>query len=316
MTTVAAIERRLTDLRHDATREHPGSRTNVVALVVWCGTGQLADEAADAVSTLSHNRPSRAIVLEPDPAADEVSADESVFCALPPDRKGPVLVCSEVVRLRGPARVGALASMARSLLLPDLPLFLLWLDEPDWDHADARGLLGSASRLVVDSQRHPQALDAVAQLVRGEAPYVSDLSWTKITGWRELVAQLFDPPGHLALLPRLDRIAVRYVEGSDSQARLMGGWLHSRGARSARVELQPVARDDMRAGSLIGVELGVDDLVLSVDRPHEGVAVTRSPGLPDQRLSLRVPPFAALLGDELEFLPRDRVFEAALASCT
>jgi glucose-6-phosphate dehydrogenase assembly protein OpcA len=245
-----------------------------------------------------------------------VRSDEAVFCALPPDRNRNVLVCSEVVRLRGPGRVGALAAMTRSLLLPDLPLVVLWLDRPGWDHEDARGLLASATRIVVDSQRDPQALDALPQLVGRDTPYACDLSWTKITGWREVVAQLFDPPSHLELLPRLERIRVRYVEGSPSQARLMGGWLHSRGARSAALELEPVTRDDMRAGSLVAVELSVGDVVLSVDRPEEGLAVTRSPGLPDQRLSLRVPPFAALLGDELEFLPRDRVFEAALASCT
>jgi glucose-6-phosphate dehydrogenase assembly protein OpcA len=316
VTTVAAIERRLTDLRHEAAGEHPGSRTNVVALVVWCGTRELADEAAEAISNLSHNRPSRAIVLEPDPAAADVRSDEAVFCALPPDRARNVLVCSEVVRLRGPGRAGALAAMTRSLLLPDLPLVVLWLDEPDWEHEDARGLLASATRLVVDSQRDPRALDALPRLVGAETPYICDLAWTKITGWREVVAQLFDPPSHLALLPRLERIVVRYAEGSPSQARLMAGWLHSRGARSARLELDPVTRDDMRGGSLVGVELAVDDFVLSVERPEEGVAVTHSPGLRDQRLSLRVPPFAALLGDELEFLPRDRVFEAALASCT
>ena len=54
------------------------------------------------------------------------------------------------------------------------------------------------------------------------------------------------------------------------------------------------------------------DAVLSIDRPMEGVAVTRSPALGEQRLQLRVPPFADLLADELEFLTRDRVFEAAL----
>ena len=40
--------------------------------------------------------------------------------------------------------------------------------------------------------------------------------------------------------------------------------------------------------------------------------MTRSPACREQRLQLRVPPFADLLGDELEFLTRDRVFEAAL----
>jgi glucose-6-phosphate dehydrogenase assembly protein OpcA len=311
VTSAAEIERRLTELRHEAAGVHRGARTNVVELVVWCASKEVADEAVDVIGSLSHNRPSRAIVLQP-AESDVVEADASVFCAVPPDGAGNVLVCSEIVRLCGPADTGALPSMTRSLLLPDLPLFVLWLDEPDWDGAVARELLREAHRLVVDSTRHSAAVDGVRRLLSDDPPYVSDLSWTKITAWREVVALLFDPPDHRGLLPGLEHIRVDYVEGSDSQARLLCGWLRSRGARDAALELRPVVRPDMRAGSLVCVELAVDDLVLAVERPEEGVAVTHSPGLPDQRLGLRVPPFPGLLADELEFLPRDRVYEQSL----
>jgi glucose-6-phosphate dehydrogenase assembly protein OpcA len=317
VTSVAEIERRLTELRHEAAGEHPGTRTNVVELVVWCGAAAVADEAAAAISGLSTNRPSRAIVLQPADAA-EVRSEESVFCALPPDGSGPGggLVCSEVVRLHGPGDTGALPSMTRSLLLPDLPLFVLWLDEPSFDGPIARGLLPSASRLVVDSTRFEGTIEALARTIGDDPPSVSDLSWTKITGWREVVARLFDPPDHHALLPRLERIRIEHVEGSASQARLLGGWLVARAAHGAAVETIAVPREDMKAGSLVSVRLTAGDVELAVERPDEGVAVLTSPGLPQQRLALRVPPFAKLLGDELEVLARDRVLEAALEACS
>ena len=168
VTTVGAIERRLADLRHEAAGEHRGARTNVVELVVWAGNDDLADEAADAIAGLTHNRPSRALVLEPAPL-QHVASDESVFCALPPDGGGGVLVCSEVVRLRGPADTEALPSMARSLMLPNLPLFVLWLDEPRFDGPIAKGILRGATRLVVDSTRFPAVLPAAAGPGRGRA---------------------------------------------------------------------------------------------------------------------------------------------------
>lgn len=311
MTTVGAIERRLADLRHEAAGVHRGARTNVVELVVWAGNNDLADEAANAIAGLTHNRPSRALVLEP-AALQHVTADESVFCALPPDGGGGVLVCSEVVRLRGPADTEALPSMARSLMLPNLPLFVLWLDEPRFDGPIAKGILRGATRLVVDSTRFPAVLPALPALAGDEPPYIADLSWTKITGWRDVVAQLFDPPAHRELLPSLREIRIAHVAGTDSQAVLLAGWLRSHVASDAAVELGDVVRNDMRPGSIVHVDLVCGDAVLSVDRPMEGVAVTRSPALGEQRLQLRVPPFADLLADELEFLTRDRVFEAAL----
>jgi glucose-6-phosphate dehydrogenase assembly protein OpcA len=314
MTSVAEIERRLTELRHEAAGEHPGARTNVVELVVWSGSPAIADEAADAISGLSTNRPSRAIVLQAADAA-EVRSEESVFCALPPDGAGNVLVCSEVVRLHGPSDTGALAAMTRSLLLPDLPLFVLWLDEPRFAGPIARGLLASCSRLVVDSTRFPRTLEVLAGMIGDDPPSVSDLSWTKITGWREVVARLFDPPDHRALLPHIERIRIEHVEGSPAQARLLGGWLVARAAHGAAVETAGVERSDMKAGSLVSVRLSTGDVELAVGRPDEGVAVLTSPGLPQQRLALRVPPFASLLGVELEVLARDRVFESALEAC-
>jgi glucose-6-phosphate dehydrogenase assembly protein OpcA len=167
----------------------------------------------------------------------------------------------------------------------------------------------------VDSTRFPGTIEALRGLIGDEGPTVSDLSWTKITGWREVVARLFDPPDHRALLPRIERVRIQHVEGSSAQARLLGGWLVARAAHGAAVETVPVERPDMRAGSLVGVELTVGDVRLAVERPEEGVAILLSPGLPDQRLKLRVPPFAEVLGDELEVLARDHVFEAALEAC-
>jgi glucose-6-phosphate dehydrogenase assembly protein OpcA len=314
VTSVVEIERRLTELRHEAAGEHPGTRTNVVELVVWCGSPDVADQAANAIAGLPTNRPSRAIVLQ-GVDGDEVRSEESVFCALPPDGTGSGLVCSEVVRLRGPSNTGALPAMTRSLLLPDLPLFVLWLDEARFAGPVLDGLLPSTSRLVVDSTRFPGTIEALAALVSDEPPWVSDLSWTKITGWREVVARLFDPPDHRALLRRIDRVRIEHVAGSSAQARLLGGWLVARAAHGAAVETRGVERPDMKSGSLVSVRLTAGDAELSVERPDEGIAVLRSPGLPDQRLALRVPPFENLLGDELEVLARDRVFEAALEAC-
>jgi glucose-6-phosphate dehydrogenase assembly protein OpcA len=220
------------------------------------------------------------------------------------------------VRLEGPDDTDALANMVASLLLPDLPVFLFWLAPPTFDRPVFRKLCGLASRVVTDSTRYPETLDRLPALGAGDDQVVTDLAWTKITGWREVVAALFDPPAHAAMLASLKKVAIQHVAGSDAQARLLAGWLGSCTGRKPAVELNAVERKDMRAGSLIAVELQCGRERFAVERPEPGVAVTASPQMPPGRLALRVPPFDELLGEELEFLSHDHAFDDALGACT
>ncbi len=59
---------------------------------------------------------------------------------------GKAIVCSEVVRLDGPTAGDGLASMAASLLLPDLPVFLMWVAPPDFERPVFRALRTLATR--------------------------------------------------------------------------------------------------------------------------------------------------------------------------
>ena len=68
----------------------------------------------------------------------------------------------------------------------------------------------------------------------------------------------------------------------------------------------------MRDGSLTRVELTCGGERYLVERVEEGVGrVVEAPRLPEHHVPLRVPPLRGLLAQELEFLGRDRIFEAA-----
>jgi glucose-6-phosphate dehydrogenase assembly protein OpcA len=74
--------------------------------------------------------------------------------------------------------------MAASLLLPDLPVFLLWNAEPEFERPVFRALRSLATRLVTDSTRFPATLDRLGAVIAQDREVVTDLAWTKITGWR------------------------------------------------------------------------------------------------------------------------------------
>ena len=102
----------------------------------------------------------------------------------------------------------ALPSLIASLLLPDLPVFLLLRLDPERWEPLVKACWSFATRVVVDSTGERSGLHSLPGLLAREPKRsVTDLSWSKLTGWRELVARLFDPPRATRALTRLDRIA-------------------------------------------------------------------------------------------------------------
>ena len=313
ITSPASIERLLAELRGKEAGVEDGIRTHIVDLVAYTDDPAVADEIGDAIAGLRHSRPSRALIVCGLADATEVEASPSVFCS-PMQEGGKAIVCSEVVRLDGPAAGDGLASMAASLLLPDLPVFLLWLAPPDFERPVFRALRTLTTRLVTDSTRFPETLAVLGSLIAQDREVVTDLAWTKITGWREVVASIFDDPGHREALSALEHVAIDYVRGSDAQARLLGGWLVASTGCDAVVTTRPVDRADMRVGSLTSVALDCGGQRYTVDRPQEGMAVIDTPDRVTRRVALRVPPTPVLIGEELEFLTNDHAFHAALAA--
>jgi glucose-6-phosphate dehydrogenase assembly protein OpcA len=314
--TLSVIESTLSDLRsHETSGSGRGVRTHMLDLVVFCDEREQADEMVEVVASLPHSRPSRAIIALGLDDESEVVADARVFCTPVPGESAGVQVCSEIVKLEGGRGGIALPSLVAGLLLPDLPVFLHWRAQPDASRVVLARLWELATRVVVDSTAIPRALDSLSGLVQRQPDRsVTDLSWTKITGWREAVARAFDNAENAAALTELTHLEITHVGASDAQARLLAAWLTSRTGRTPQLEIRSEQKDDMRDGSLTRVELTCDGQRYCVQRVEEGTGIVEAPRLPEHHVPLRVPPLRGLLAQELEFLGRDRIFEQAVTS--
>jgi glucose-6-phosphate dehydrogenase assembly protein OpcA len=314
--TLSTIEATLADLRaHETSGSGRGVRTHMLDLVVYCDRPEQAEQMVDVVASLPHSRPSRAIIALGLADDSDVVADARVFCTpVSGDSKG-VQVCSEIVSLRGGHHGIALPSLVAGLLLPDLPVFLHWRAEPDASRVVLSRLWELATRVVVDSTAVPRALDSLETLVQRQPDRsVTDLSWTKITGWREAVARAFDNAENAAALALMTHLEITHVGVSNAQARLLAAWLASRTGRSPELSIRTEDDDDMRDGSLTRVELICDGERYCVTRVEEGIGRVEAPRLPEHHVPLRVPPLRGLVAQELEFLGRDRIFEQAVTS--
>jgi glucose-6-phosphate dehydrogenase assembly protein OpcA len=310
----AAIEATLSDLRAlEAGSRNSGVRTNILDLVIMCDDRETADELVEIVANLPYSRPSRAIVALADEHRGGVEYDARVFCGVPSDGED-TQVCSELITLSAGEGGAALPSLIASLTLPDLPVFLLWRAEPEFTGLMIDRVWPLVTRVVVDSTLQEGTLEQLPQLL-GRMPRrdVTDLSWTKITGWREAVARPFDNPDNARCLGTLQRVEVRHAGASEAQARLLAGWVLSRvNAMTAEVVIESERRRDMRSGSLTAVKLTCAGNEYLVERVKEGVGRVMAPNIPEHTVPLPVPKLRELVALELQVFDPDEIFEAAV----
>lgn len=352
---VGRIERELRALWAQAPlqREAGGS-----ALVRACALNMVAvlwnkrdvQRILDVLLRVAGNHPARTIVVTADPAAaPELRSWISVQCPRP--HGGGARVCQELIRIAiGGAEVQHLDTVIMPLLIADLPRFLWWdgllPDTPREERAFGR-LATNCERLILDTWRLRDPLMeivAIAQLLSGEEYRVSvgDLNWHRLTTWRQVVAQCFDPPDLRPHLFRMQRVCIEYGAGTDRlgvpvQTLFLMGWLGSRlgwrprGRRDGDgVQIFDFAQD----GRPIEVQLkavpqpAVDDVRIHTVRMEAPGAQVVLRMLPDGSLESAIEAegrsplarvvagrpldLAAVLDLELSILSRNPVYEAAL----
>jgi glucose-6-phosphate dehydrogenase assembly protein OpcA len=353
---VVAVEQELTQLWKAAADDTAEGRSVVRAcvlnLVAYATGDDVAQHINEVISQISGRHPSRSIVIVADTQAKaaQLRASISAHCQIPPE--GGKQVCSEQVTLHASgAAVDELHGTVLPLLIPDLPVFLWWHDEPSLGSHLLQELLDSADRLVIDSadfppQRAAGALADIQRLTRENDVALSDLNWSRLTHWRELIAQFFDAPPGRQYLDRLDGVSVGIAsthgwEADLTEGLLLVGWLASRMgwtleewgqqprggavAFALRGAIGPVAVELSPGPAHPGEELhslslraGAEATFAISRKADDEACVVATAEMPDgaghsRVVRMDVPSEATLLCDELDTLGHDVVFEEALA---
>lgn len=357
--SVAEIESLLAQLRRRAglqARETMlPARASVLNVVVYAARRVHAERAARTIAELANRHPSRALVAYHDVAGrEDLQADVTLHCHLP--RAAGTNVCYEQIVVRARAD-GAhrLRSVVIPLLIPDLPAFLWWTGTPPFGDAHFRDLLALAHRLVVDSADFARPDTALPQLLRLVLARrggfgVTDLNWTRLTPWRELLAQFFDVPAWRPFLDAVTGLRVSFAVDMDgreihpSQALLLVGWLAARlgwcpeehlapseaGGLLFRmrraddaplwVRVQPRFRKGVDEGDLTSVRLsaaGGEFAIAYLDESAKHVVtevVVDGASALRRTVVLPKPSVVELLGEEFTITGSDAVYEEALSA--
>ena len=159
-----------------------------------------------------------------------------------------------------------------------------------------------AHKVIVDSTTFPDDTPLPAGIPLG------DLAWTRLTRWREMLAQVFENPKQLAELTKISRVRVTRSPPNKPLARYMAAWIAN---CLDRIGVHP--------------EISVGDAPeVSVRVLLEGPGLRLEIAREQDRLTLRVndlthctnlsqPTDYLLMREELAIVRRDPVFEAVLA---
>jgi glucose-6-phosphate dehydrogenase assembly protein OpcA len=274
-------------------------------------------------------------------------------CQMP--SPGRPQVCGEQISIeaRGTA-VDRVAGTLLPLLVPDVPVMLWWpRGEPAGDPRFLK-FADTVDRVIVDSATFaaPEAgLVRMAALLEhdrepsGAGTAISDLSWSRLTPWRELTAQFFDAPALVPHLAEVTRVTVSYearagAAADRSQALLLVGWLAARlGWRTAgppseqpdsttlrlaastgepiTVELRPSepADDSLDRLAALAIECRRARFTIARDAaPDCAVARSEIEGMQPIQRKVRLERLdeADLISEELRLLGHDQTFEAVL----
>jgi glucose-6-phosphate dehydrogenase assembly protein OpcA len=198
-------------------------------------------------------------------------------------------------------------SVVLPLLAPDAPVVTWWNSAPPDEIAtDPLGVL--AGRRITDTALAADPTAALHRRAEDFAPGDTDLAWTRLTGWRALLATAFDSAELTATGAALA------AEAGNPSAALLAGWLGSRLGLA-------VARSDSPGPGITEVELSVTDAdgtagTLRLSRPDGRVATFSRTGQPDRQLPLPRRSLGDLLAEELRRLDPDLVYAEALAAAT
>jgi glucose-6-phosphate dehydrogenase assembly protein OpcA len=202
-----------------------------------------------------------------------------------------------VLRLYGEV-VDHAQSVVLPLLLPDAPVVVWWPVNAPLDPAsDPLGAL--AQRRVTDSYQAEAPVRELSARADAYTPGDTDLSWTRITPWRSMLAAALDQV--------TCEVRAVEVEGEEfnPSCELLAMWL------ADRLDV-PVKRSLSSGPGLTAVRMGTSCGPITLDRADGSLATLSIEGQPDRAVALKRRDTAELIAEELRRLDPDDTYASAL----
>jgi len=262
--------------------------TGMVLTLLILSDEDNASDATNAAVEAARQHPMRIVTLIPRPGKVAARLDAQISVG---GDQGP----GEVAELRLRGELADFAnSVAVPLLLPDTPVVAFWPGEcpavPADDHIGKH-----AQRRITDAAGCEDPIEALRARSKGYRPGDTDLTWSRLTPWRSVLASALDHDTPTISSVRID------AEMGNPSALLLQAWLR----QCLEVDVSVI---ESEGPGITAVCMNADEGEISVSRADGIHAVLSRPGVPDSPISLRRRDYAALVSEELRRLDADEVY--------
>lgn len=258
----------------------------VLTLIIVCDENDYA-EAMQASMEAGREHPSRILlVVIGRNGPSSLDAEVQIGEGMP----GEVVI----VRMRGLVAAHS-ASVIRPLLLPDSPVVIWWPGKCPAD-LSSDNLAQLAGRRLTDAAQAARPSAALQARADNYLPGDTDLSWTRLTPWRALLAASLDQ------YPSKIKAAVVEAERSNPSADLLAAWLQA----GLKVDVE---RRASAGPGITAVQLITAAGAIAITRPDGLLASYAVPGQPERLVALKRRGISELITEELRRMDADEVFE-------
>jgi glucose-6-phosphate dehydrogenase assembly protein OpcA len=293
---------------------HTGGRDGILRAcsLTFIAALEGEDEMGNLIADLIRAHPARAIVLRArSENGERVRADVRTLCWKPFGSKEQI--CCELIEITsGASRFDEAAPLIQALTVPDLPVVLYVRSAPLLLRHGMEGVVELSGKVIADTSSIREFSTVLAALAaqRLEGRQVSDLAWTRLTRWREMIAQVFDDPCCGGIAPAIEQAAVEWEgQHAPSSAHYMAAWLEHSLGRQLSVRL--IRAGDCDHARIRSVRLAGRDVDISVTVDQTRAAEVVSPGQGRHTVLPRLKE-DELLREELSISGHDPVYDEVL----
>lgn len=260
-------------------------RASLFNLIFYTKKTKRFDYISDIAHKVIQKFPSRIIfIVSSEDAAEEIKVDVSVIS---PDKGSSEVACDFIQIEVNSKQEEKIPFVVLPHILPDLPIYLIWAENPCIENSLSLALEKIADRIIFDSESTEDLAAFSKSLLQHRKATncdIADLNWARMESWRELLSNTFYPPDRLKDLLETKTIAISYnsiesasychtriqsvylqawlaaqlqwkfkeIQGKDSSLRFI---YQKKNGNEVDVLLHPVSYQQMSSGTIASIDL-------------------------------------------------------------
>ncbi len=213
-----------------------GAKACLFNLIVYTDEPHRTTYFHELVNIIKTQFPCRIIFIQGHPSAKEKVFRVQAKTEKNPDGSG--FACDQIFIEAAGQDINRVYFLLLPLFIPDLPIYLLWGEDPTTEYTILPHLEHFATRLIFDAETTgdlQQFSRDMLNRMSSSSIQIVDMNWARVGGWREVLAQIYDSPERFEQLATAHHIELFYNDRPSElfvhlniQAVYLQAWLASR----------------------------------------------------------------------------------------